>query len=169
MEILLSIRSKSDSSVREVKSAISDGLVIGRGAEGGILLEGPDLSREHLVITADGSDTYITDLSSNGTWLNGVRLKRSAKSRFTPEDLAEIPGYAITFSLTEEPSKLVETPVTEMPPRGELRSFPIPPVVKDSGFLDPAFRFLRSFTLLEKFLILVGCSGLFLLYAYVGL
>ena len=47
MEILLSIRAKSDSSTREVKAAIDNGLVIGRGAEQGVLLDGPDLSREH--------------------------------------------------------------------------------------------------------------------------
>ncbi len=166
MEILLSIRSKADSSTREVKSAIGDGLVIGRGAEQGVLLDGPDLSREHLVLTADGPNIFVTDLSSNGTWLNGTRLKRSVKTRANAEDLIEIPGYALSFRSADQPEKVAGAPVAQMPP-------PLPPERPEivspparSGLLAPVFGFIGSFTLLEKTAVIVGVCGLLLLFSY---
>ena len=166
MEILLSIRSKADSSTREVKSAIGDGLVIGRGAEQGVLLDGPDLSREHLVLTADGPNIYVTDLSSNGTWLNGTRLKRSVKTRASAEDLIEIPGYALSFRMADQPEKVV-APVAPMTvPSTPAVPDIAPPPPAPSGLLDPVFRFIGSFTLLEKTAVIVGAGGLMLLLSY---
>jgi|SRR5579871_7073151 len=165
MEILLSIRSKADSSTREVKSAIGDGLVIGRGAEQGVLLDGPDLSREHLVLTADGPNIFVTDLSSNGTWLNGTRLKRSVKTRASAEDLIEIPGYALSFRLADQPEKVAVAPVAQMPapPPSEIPASPPP---ARSGLLTPVYGFIGSFTLLEKTAVIVGVCGLLLLFSY---
>jgi type VI secretion system protein len=166
MEILLAIRSKADSSTREVKSAIGDGLVIGRGAEQGVLLDGPDLSREHLVLTADGPNIYVTDLSSNGTWLNGTRLKRSVKARASAEDLIEIPGYALSYRLADQPEKAA-APVAQMPaPTPDIPEMAPPPA--PSGPLSPVFRFIGSFTLLEKTAVIIGVGGLVLLYSYFG-
>jgi predicted component of type VI protein secretion system len=170
MEVLLSIQSKADGSVREVKREIAEGLAVGRGAEEGVLLDGPDLSREHLMLTTDGAVVYVTDLSNNGTWLNGTRLRRSIKSRVRAEDSIELPGYILTFRLPELPqeSKVVsarETPAiaedsrpAQEPPK---RSGPL-------GMLDPVFHFISSFTLMEKFLAVVSCGGLLLLYTYFG-
>jgi pSer/pThr/pTyr-binding forkhead associated (FHA) protein len=170
MDILLSIRSKSDSSSREVKCTIAEGLVIGRGVDKGVLLEGPDLSREHLVITAEGDDLFITDLSSNGTWLNGNRLTRTERSRVREGDQIEIPGYLLTFTVADKPEKSPAAPVLQMqPPAEDLRSTPVyssPP--SKPGLLAPVFSFLGSFTLLEKFSVLVGVAGLVLLFAYFG-
>jgi pSer/pThr/pTyr-binding forkhead associated (FHA) protein len=165
MDILLSIRSKADSSTREVKSAIGDGLVIGRGAEQGVLLDGPDLSREHLVLTADGTNIYVTDLSSNGTWLNGTRLKRSVKARASAEDLIEIPGYALSFRLADQPEKTA--PVAQLPASLSPEIPDIaPPPPASPGLLGPVFRFIGSFTLLEKTVVIVGVGGLMLLFSY---
>lgn len=181
MEMLLSIRSKSDGSVREVKHDIDNGLVVGRGAEHGVLLDGTDLSREHLVLTTDGADIYVTDLSSNGTWLNGVRLRRSIRSRVRVEDSVEVPGYVLTVrpdGQPEKPEKADEVPVAPVAQRLQ----PVVPIAEPSqvvvpitpepagalAFLDPVFGFVRSFTFLEKFLAFVGLSGLLLLYTYVG-
>jgi predicted component of type VI protein secretion system len=170
MDILLSIQSKSDSSTREVKCAIAEGLVIGRGVEKGVLLEGQDLSREHLVITADGDDLFVTDLSINGTWLNGNRLKRTERTRVRPEDHIEVPGYVLTFRLADQPEHSPAAPVLQMqPPAYEtdasLASAPDP---QKPGLLAPVFNFLGSFTLLEKFSVLVGLAGLVLLFSYFG-
>jgi len=170
MEILLSISSKTDGSVREVRSDVSESLVVGRGAEGGILLEGSDLSREHLILTTDGTNLYITDLSSNGTWLNGTRLRRSIRSRIRPGDSIELPGYALQFRPAEEPVKESERPqeiaVARLPEPLAAESPAKPPPPR--GFLDPLFSFVGSFTFGEKFLALVGLGGLLLLYTYVA-
>jgi predicted component of type VI protein secretion system len=172
MEILVSIRNKADSSAREVKVEVGDGLVIGRGAEQGVLLDGPDLSREHLVITTDGVDLYVADLSSNGTWLNGNRLKRSAKTRVTDEDLVEIPDYALTFQRADAAAKKKEAaiepapaPVLAMP--SVPSSLPALPE-KSSGLFSPVFGFIGSFTFLEKFAVVMAAGGLALLFSYFG-
>ena len=169
MEILVSIRNKADSSTREVKSTIGDGLVIGRGAEQGVLLDGPDLSREHLVVTTDGVDIYVADLSSNGTWLNGNRLKRSVKTRVTDEDLIEIPGYALTFQSADQAAKKNEEAIEQVPqPLLEMPSTPVALPEKPSGFLSPVFSFIGSFSFLEKSLVVFGIAGLLLLFSYFG-
>ena len=171
MEILVSIRNKADSNTREVKASVGDGLVIGRGAEQGILLDGPDLSREHLVVTTDGVDLYVADLSSNGTWLNGNRLKRSAKTRVTDEDLVEIPGYALTLLQADQAVKKNETAIEPAPapePVLVMASTAPPAPEKPAGFLSPVFGFIGSFTFLEKFSVVVALGGLILLFSYFG-
>ena len=169
MDILLSIRSKSDSSTREIKSTIAEGLVIGRGVEKGVLLEGQDLSREHFVITADGADLFVTDLSSNGTWVNGARLNRSERTKVRERDLIEIPGYAITFKLAEQAAEkpapqAVAGPSPHLEPEPNLVA---PPAAKP-GPLGMVFQAIGAFTMLEKISILLGVAGLSLLYAYFG-
>jgi pSer/pThr/pTyr-binding forkhead associated (FHA) protein len=166
MEILLSIRAKSDSSTREVKAAIDNGLVVGRGAEHGVVLDGPDLSREHLVITADATDLFIADLSSNGTWLNGTRLQRSAKARIQAGDLIEIPGYALSFKPAKQPGEHEEAIEKPAPPLADVRHFPAASIGKKPRFLHPVLGFVGSFTFLEKILVLLGLSGLALLFTY---
>jgi predicted component of type VI protein secretion system len=171
MDILLSIRAKADSTTREVRSAIGDGLVIGRGAEQGVLLDGPDLSREHLVITAEGTNLFLTDLSSNGTWLNGTRLKRSVKTRISVDDLIEIPGYALNLKFADQPEKVAAAPVPPPPPPAAVPEPVAPPPAlseEPKGLLSPVFGFIGSFSFMEKALVVVGLGGLLLLFAYFG-
>jgi predicted component of type VI protein secretion system len=171
MEILLSIKSKADDTGREGKYDIGDGLVIGRGAERGVLVEGLDLSREHLVLTTDGTDIYVEDLSVNGTWLNGTRLRKSVKTRVRAEDSIGIPGYTLTFRMVDQSE---ETPADSILPATPSIPNHIPssaPAAKESrplAALDPVFRFIGSFTFMEKFLVVVGLTGLLLLYTYVS-
>jgi predicted component of type VI protein secretion system len=171
MEILLSINSKSDGNVREVKHDLGRGLVIGRGAEGGVLLEGLDLSREHLVLTTDGTHIYVEDLSVNGTWLNGTRLRKSVKTRVRAEDSIEIPGYSLIVRLitesdeaTPESISQAPAPILEDSPNQAL----VPTKSGPLAALDPVFRFIASFSFMEKFLVIVGITGLLLLYTYIS-
>jgi pSer/pThr/pTyr-binding forkhead associated (FHA) protein len=171
MELLLSIQSKTDGSVREVKREIADGLAVGRGAEEGVLLDGPDLSREHLMLTTDGTIVYVTDLSNNGTWLNGTRLRRSIKSRVRAEDSIEVPGYILSFQLPEQLRESVNVSTKEGSGAVSEDSRPAQEPPRPSGplgILDPVFHFIGSFTFMEKFLTVMSCSGLLLLYAYFG-
>ncbi len=169
MEILLSIRSTLDGTVREVERAIGDGLVIGRGAEEGILLDGPDLSREHLVLTNEGNGIFVADLSSNGTWVNGARLRKMVKTRVGTEDSIELPGYVLQVRPAHEPEESDQPAVVQMPaPRLQEIAPPEPAPVPRGNLADPVFRFIGSFTFGEKFLVLVGLVGLALLYSYFG-
>lgn len=165
MEILLSINSLTGGQSREVKFSIADGLVMGRGAEQGVLLDGPDLSREHLSLTEDGADIYIADLSVNGTWLNGTRLRKSAKTLVRPGDSIGVPGYNLTFRIADE----------VQPVNGRDQSAVIlpqtqaPAAPKPSGalaMLNPVFGFINSFTATEKLLVGVALTGLWLVLTY---
>jgi predicted component of type VI protein secretion system len=173
MEILLSIQSKNDGGVREVQSALDEGLVVGRGAEQGILLEGADLSREHFVLTQEGTTVYITDLSANGTWVNGKQIKKSAKTRVRPDDSIQVPGYVLTFRIVDQAQPPNPSAEPE-PPRPSLVVSSAPPnlaavVPQKQGpfaLLHPVSQFVSSFTGMEKFMFLIALSGLILLYTY---
>ena len=172
MEIVLSIKSKSDGSVKEVKhELLGRGLVVGRGAEGGVLLEGLDLSREHLVLTTDGTDIYVEDLSVNGTWLNGKRLHKSFKTRVRAEDSIELPGYALTARLVTESEEAIPESISQ-PPGPILEDTPnqaLAPIKSGPlAALDPVFGFIGSLSFMEKFLVIVGITGLLLLYTYIS-
>jgi predicted component of type VI protein secretion system len=172
MEILLSIESKHDGTSREVKRELGEGLVVGRGAEEGILLDGSDLSREHLVITADSTHIYVTDLSNNGTWVNGTRIRRSLRTRVRPEDKVEIPGYILIIKpaaeLVDEKSGGEVAIVPSAAALGTMRAPAEPGPTGVAAFLQPVGNFIGSFTFMEKFSVFVACLGLLLLYSYFG-
>jgi predicted component of type VI protein secretion system len=168
MEILLSIQSKADGNVREVRTEIGSGLPVGRGAETGVLLDGNDLSREHLVLTSDGTSVYVTDHSSNGTWLNGSRLQKSVRTRMRFEDAIDVPGYTMRIRSTEPPKE--QMVVAPQSPLAVAAVESVPePQPEESGplaMLAPVKRFIDSITFAEKFFFLMGVCGLAWLYAY---
>jgi pSer/pThr/pTyr-binding forkhead associated (FHA) protein len=168
MEILLSICSKTDGSVREVKCELGERLVVGRGAENGVLLDGPDLSREHLALSTDGTNIYVTDLSVNGTWLNGTRLGKSIRKRVRPEDSIEVPGSAITVRTLEaiEPAKSAQIDAPAAISLREVQESAVDEPPRAAGFLAPVSGFVGSFTFSEKFFVVAGFGGLALLYFY---
>lgn len=52
----------------------------GRSKDCDIYFDDPKMSRQHFALETDGMDVYITDLeSSNGTFINGVRLEKRRK------------------------------------------------------------------------------------------
>lgn len=172
MDVFLSITSTTDGSVQEVRYSLSESLVVGRGAEGGVLLEGPDLSREHLAFTSEGSNVYVTDLSVNGTWVNGRRLRKSVRQRISPEDSIELPGYVLKYRSADQPELVEDAPSDQT---SHLLAEDKPPAVavvgKKSGHLavlEPVFGFVGSFSFMEKFLVMVALTGLLLLYTYIG-
>jgi len=171
MDVFLSITSTTDGGVQEVRYSLSDSLVVGRGAEGGVLLEGPDLSREHLAFTSEGGSVYVTDLSVNGTWVNGKRLRKSVRQRVSPEDSIELPGYVLKYRSADQP-ELVEDAPSDQTSQLLVEDNPTAvAVAKKSGplgVLQPVFGFVGSFSFMEKFLVMVGLTGLLLLYTYLG-
>ena len=167
MDIRLLIHSKTDGTDREVKCPIGEGLAVGRGAEDGVLLDGPDLSREHFILSTDGSNLYVTDISSNGTWLNGNKLQRSARIRVGADDSIEVPGYIVKVSMAVEPEKTGEAAIAQIPSANPPQFIlPLPEPEKLPG--NPVFRFIGSFSFMEKFLLLIGLSGLVLLFTYIA-
>ncbi len=118
MEIQLFVKFKSDNTSRDfilplkpLKEGLVGGdlsltatagatfVVLGRSPDSPVPLEGPGISREHLAFHAEDSTVFITDLSANGTWVNGNQLPRNQKFRITDGDTIQLPGYEITFKI----------------------------------------------------------------------
>jgi ABC transport system ATP-binding/permease protein len=73
-------------------------ITIGRKKDSDIVLPEKSVSRTHAVIEKQGDEVYITDLSLNGTYINGKRIHR--KSILTSSDELMIGLH--TFSLSRE-------------------------------------------------------------------
>lgn len=55
-----------------------DWLVIGRGRGADVMLAEPTISRAHCALGYEAEGFFVQDLgSTNGTWVNGARQKRS--------------------------------------------------------------------------------------------
>ncbi|MFN3324003.1 MAG: FHA domain-containing protein [Bryobacteraceae bacterium] len=118
--IQLAVRNQNTNEVRTHHLPFSNQLVLGRGPESAVPLEGSSLSREHIIFEAEGHQAYITDLSSNGCWVNGARLERKQRYPINESDTIAIPGYEITFrlivSLTASEAKEPATPSGRIKP-----------------------------------------------------
>ena len=92
MEILVTVKSKADQSVRTVRQPVNGRFVLGRGPDSSVPLEAPGISREHLEVQAEDSSLFLTDLSSNGTWLNGARMPPRRRCRVSETDFIKLLG-----------------------------------------------------------------------------
>lgn len=88
----------------ERSTPVYDRLVVGRECAGvdeqhRMLVEDPLVSRTHLEVRLDlGLDqAWLTDLSTNGTRLNGQRLERSVAVRIKPGDRIRLGGVELQF------------------------------------------------------------------------
>src|SRR5439155_16260827 len=77
--------------------------IIGRQSDSTVCLESPAVSRQHAQISCDkGGRYFIEDLgSSNGTFLNGVRLKE--RTPLSESDNLQIGPYLLALRLDQEP------------------------------------------------------------------
>ncbi|MFP5352071.1 MAG: FHA domain-containing protein [Actinomycetota bacterium] len=82
-----------------MRSALTPGaLRVGRGRECDIRIDDPALSRIHLVLqVSDGTVTVSDAGSTNGTFLNGVRLEDD--HRWTPGEVIEAGGSLLGLEL----------------------------------------------------------------------
>jgi predicted component of type VI protein secretion system len=99
MEVQLLVKSKSGQAPRDYVFPMKNRVVLGRSPESPVPLEGAAISREHLVLELVGGAVYATDLSNNGTWINGNRLKREERSQLENGDSLELPDYQISFQI----------------------------------------------------------------------
>jgi pSer/pThr/pTyr-binding forkhead associated (FHA) protein len=115
---------------------VSDRLVIGRSSEGpGRLADDPELSRHHAQITRDATGDYtITDLSSsNGTFVNGVRL--DASMQLSPGDSIEVGG---TTLVVREVVRAPATPTAAVDERSITVATSVPEAPVPASDLPPA-------------------------------
>ncbi len=56
--------------------------IVGRGADADVVVDDPDVSRHHARFEAENGVVYLSDLeSTNGTFLNGRRLRQAIEVR----------------------------------------------------------------------------------------
>lgn len=95
-----------------------DGKVtFGRYLGSPVTLQGDRLSRNHFCFTVENGALTVEDLSSNGTWLNGLQLKEKRPEVVKSGDIIEIPGYHMEVSMQNvsapEPPRSDDDPVSK--------------------------------------------------------
>ena len=78
---------------------IVDKVFIGRSCKGvdpkkKILLPNAQVSRDHAVISCGKKHLQVTDMSKNGTWVNGIRLAAGASSDLADGDIISLGGFS---------------------------------------------------------------------------
>jgi len=77
----------------------SNRVVLGRGPDSPVTLDGVGVSREHISLEASPEGVKVADLSANGTWINSLRLQPGTRYIATETDRLSIPGYDLRFLL----------------------------------------------------------------------
>ncbi len=75
--------------------AVMDQIFIGRALKGidetrGIIIKNPAVSREHATISYRGAVLEIMDISTNGTWVNNVRMAPGSRITLKDGDVVKI-------------------------------------------------------------------------------
>ena len=154
MELLISARSEENGELSSARFTLDGALTLGRGPESPLLLDGNGISREHFRLHSKGGGVFVTDLSSNGTWLNTERLKRNESRLLVPADSIKIPGFQIRIEFPNASLKVAPT-VTAGP-------------VRNRRHLESAKAFAAGFSRVEKLLIACALATVFLLAAYLS-
>jgi pSer/pThr/pTyr-binding forkhead associated (FHA) protein len=155
------VKAKADNSVQEVQHPLDGPVLFGRGPDSAVPLNGTGISRDHLAFQLDNSDLVVTDLSSNGTWINGERIPKGRKHKVAAGDAVELPGYEIRFRIPGEAGAATPAAV-EAAAAAAPEEKPAP-----RGLAAKARSAVGSLTRLERFLILVALASLGLLLFYV--
>jgi predicted component of type VI protein secretion system len=100
MELLISAHSLENGTSSSVCYSLDGSLTLGRGPESPLLLDGAGISRGHFRLHREGEDVLLTDLSSNGTWVNNQRMARGEPYRLAPADAIKVPGFDLRIEWT---------------------------------------------------------------------
>jgi len=174
MEVQLLVRSNSEQASRDYVFPIKQRVVLGRSPESAVPLEGTSISREHLALELVGENVYAIDLSNNGTWINGNRLKKEERVQLSSGDSLELPEYQISFHIRhkgeapapapeQKQSSTVKVVVpSELPPTRQS------PVRQPEALLPQEETESKSLTLLEIWTLLITllAIGLIAYYAF---
>lgn len=99
----LKIKHNANSKFKFEKDFDQDMIRIGRDAEhNDVHLPGPAVSGKHAVITRQGDRFELSDLSKNGTSLNGVKLKDDRPYDLTSGAQIAVIDYLIEFEIASE-------------------------------------------------------------------
>ncbi len=103
--------------------SLSNGvLTVGRGEENDLVLPDPErvISKRHCVVEQRGNDYFLTDLSTNGTFLN------HASDRIGTQPMPLNPGDVIVLGSYELRVEIEQSPDHDLSPRDPLDDLPPP-------------------------------------------
>ena len=118
MELQLVVVAEPDGEPQAFHFPDFERLTLGRGPDSPVPLDGSSLSREHLRFELSDRTLVVTDISSNGAWVNGKSLGAGLPRDLKPGDEVSVAGYRIRPRLIgaePEESSLDET-VSEAAP-----------------------------------------------------
>jgi pSer/pThr/pTyr-binding forkhead associated (FHA) protein len=72
----------------EVVNFIPGSYIVGRHSKSLLVFTDPSISRHHATVdvSSDGSSIYVTDTSTRGTYHNGTKLAKNAKTQLQDGD-----------------------------------------------------------------------------------
>jgi predicted component of type VI protein secretion system len=126
VELLIFAQSQDNGARNSARCQLIDAVTLGRGPESLILLDGTGISREHFKLHEESGMLFITDLSSNGTWLNTRRLTRNEPHPLTSTDEIRIAGFDLRVDWQDgAPAAEAKTPEAATGPAAQAAR-PVP-------------------------------------------
>ncbi|MBI1352773.1 MAG: FHA domain-containing protein [Acidobacteria bacterium] len=122
MELLLFVTDGSSEAPQQHRFPEPERLTLGRGPQSPVLLDGPAVSREHLTLDVRDGELWATDVSSNGSWINGRTMQSGAPQRVGAGDEIRIGDYLLRFRL--ERDEPVPAPPDADPPKAAAEAAP---------------------------------------------
>lgn len=148
MDIELLLTEEETGDERSTRLNLDGRCVIGRDADCDLPLPSKGISRNHFALESENGRVYVTDLSNNGTWLDGAKMTRNSRQLVSARSVITVPGYRIQLRLPQ--------------PTGASRAAIAVPVQPPSSPLSQA---LGSFSKFEIVLVL-SAIGSFVLAWY---
>jgi pSer/pThr/pTyr-binding forkhead associated (FHA) protein len=161
VELSICVRSEETGARNTAKCNLNPSVTLGRGPESPVPLDETGISREHLRLHIDGNALFVTDLSSNGTWLKGQRLTRGEPHPVKSAEAIRIPGFEIQI---ESPPDLALDSKQAIPPAPEITARP----VGADGPLEAVLAFGASLSKIDRFLIVLAVATLVLVILYLN-
>lgn len=116
MELLVFASSGAERPAEEYRLEDPERVVLGRGPQSPVPLDGPAVSREHLTLEVRGGALWATDVSSNGSYFNGRALTPGAPQLIGPSDELRVGEHLLRFRVVaDEPPPTEETPAPQPP------------------------------------------------------
>lgn len=95
----------TDETGQTCRRDLVDKVFIGRGCLGieetkRIIVKDPAVSRDHAIVSLDGANLQITDLSKNGVWVNDVRVAPGSSRNLRNGDTITVGNTRIALTYT---------------------------------------------------------------------
>lgn len=134
MELLVFASLGAEGPPEEYRLEDPERVVLGRGPQSPVPLDGPAVSREHLTLEVRGGALWATDVSSNGSYFNGRTLMPGAPQLVGPSDEVRVGEHLLRFRVIgDEPppeQKPTQQQAAPSPPTAE------PPPPQPGGLLS---------------------------------